>query len=122
MSDPTLPAVAPPGSTAVLALADGSFFWGRGIGAVGQALGEVCFNTSLTGYQEILPDPSYAGQLIAFTFPHIGNVGTNLDDIETLSPAARGCILATDITEPSSWRAIQPLGDWLAARGLVGMT
>jgi carbamoyl-phosphate synthase small subunit len=121
MSDRPLPAVAPPGSTAVLALADGTLFWGRGIGATGDAIGEVCFNTALTGYQEILTDPSYAGQIIAFTFPHIGNVGTNDEDIETTNPAARGCIIAVDPTEPSSWRAIQTLGAWLRARGLVGI-
>ena len=73
----------PPGTTAALALADGTVFWGRGIGATGQAVGEVCFNTSMTGYQEIMTDPSYAGQIITFTFPHIGNAGTNPEDIET---------------------------------------
>ena len=121
MSDRPLPAVAPPGSTAVLALADGSLFWGRGIGATGEAIGEVCFNTSMTGYEEILTDPSYAGQLITFTCPHIGNVGTNDEDIETTTPAARGCILAAEITEPSNWRSAQPLGAWLRGRGLVGI-
>ncbi|MGH6880714.1 MAG: carbamoyl-phosphate synthase domain-containing protein, partial [Hypericibacter sp.] len=89
-------------ATAVLALADGQLIWGHGIGAIGKAVGEVCFNTSLTGYQEILTDPSYAGQIITFTFPHIGNVGTNLEDIETITPAARGLILRADITEPSN--------------------
>ena len=86
-------------------LADGTVFWGRGIGAAGSAVGEVCFNTSMTGYQEILTDPSYAGQIITFTFPHIGNVGANPEDIETTTPAARGCVLGADITEPSNWRA-----------------
>jgi carbamoyl-phosphate synthase small subunit len=104
-----------------LALADGQLIWGHGIGAVGKAVGEVCFNTSLTGYQEILTDPSYAGQIITFTFPHIGNVGTNPEDIETVTPAARGLILRADITEPSSWRATQHLDAWLKSRGLVGM-
>jgi carbamoyl-phosphate synthase small subunit len=105
----------------VLALADGQLVWGHGIGAVGKAVGEVCFNTSLTGYQEILTDPSYAGQIITFTFPHIGNVGTNPEDIETVTPAARGLILRTDITEPSNWRATQHLDAWLKSHGLVGM-
>ncbi|MGH6940011.1 glutamine-hydrolyzing carbamoyl-phosphate synthase small subunit [Hypericibacter sp.] len=108
-------------ATAVLALADGQLIWGHGIGAIGKAVGEVCFNTSLTGYQEILTDPSYAGQIITFTFPHIGNVGTNLEDIETITPAARGLILRADITEPSNWRATQHLDGWLKARNLIGI-
>ena len=122
MSDRPSPAVAPPGSTAVLALADGTAFWGQGLGATGEAVGEVCFNTALTGYQEILTDPSYAGQIITFTFPHIGNVGTNDEDIETTTPAARGCVLSADVTLPSSWRAARPLGTWLRGQGLVGIS
>jgi len=89
--------------TAVLALSDGTLFWGRGIGAVGRAVGEVCFNTSQTGYQEIMTDPSYAGQIIGFTFPHIGNVGANPEDIETSTPAARasaGFSLTARIARP----------------------
>jgi carbamoyl-phosphate synthase small subunit len=109
------------GMTAVLALADGMLFWGRGVGAAGRAVGEVCFNTSQTGYQEIMTDPSYAGQIITFTFPHIGNVGTNLEDIETVTPAARGCVLSADITEPSSWRANRHFDAWLKSHNLVGM-
>ena len=109
------------GMTGVLALADGTLFWGRGVGAAGRAVGEVCFNTAQTGYQEILTDPSYAGQIITFTFPHIGNVGTNAEDIETTTPAARGCVLSADITEPSSWRAAQPLDAWLRSHNLVGL-
>jgi carbamoyl-phosphate synthase small subunit len=107
--------------TAVLALADGTLFWGRGIGAVGRAVGEVCFNTSQTGYQEIMTDPSYAGQIIGFTFPHIGNVGANPEDIETSTPAARGCVISADITEPSNWRAAQHFDAWLRSHNLVGM-
>jgi len=107
--------------TAVLALADGTVFKGFGIGATGAVVGEVCFNTSMTGYQEILTDPSYAGQIITFTFPHIGNVGTNDDDREAPAPAARGLILRADITEPSNWRANQHLDAWLKARNLVGI-
>ena len=81
----------PPGVTAALVLADGTIFWGRGFGATGETVGEVCFNTSMTGYQEIMTDPSYAGQIVNFTFPHIGNVGANPEDVETVTPAARGC-------------------------------
>src|SRR3546814_6880989 len=111
----------PPGTTAALALADGTVFWGRGIGSSGRAVGEVCFNTAMTGYQEIMTDPSYAGQIITFTFPHIGNTGTNPEDIETLTPAARGCVLRADITEPSNWRAAQNFDGWLKSHGLVGL-
>jgi carbamoyl-phosphate synthase small subunit len=111
----------PPGATACLALADGTVLWGRGIGAAGRAVGEVCFNTSMTGYQEILTDPSYAGQIITFTFPHVGNVGANPEDVETTTPAARGLVLRADITEASSWRATRHLDDWLKSFGLVGI-
>ncbi len=122
-SSGTRPSVQPPpGATAALVLADGTLFWGHGVGATGAVVGEVCFNTSITGYQEILTDPSYAGQIITFTFPHIGNVGTNAEDIETLTPAARGCVLRADITGPSNFRATRHLGDWLAANGLIGIT
>ena len=95
MDDPTAarPSPRPPDCNAALVLADGTVFWGRGIGAPGQAVGEVCFNTAITGYQEILTDPSYAGQIITFTFPHIGNVGANREDIETTTPAARGLVV-----------------------------
>lgn len=109
-------------ATGVLVLADGTVFRGRGVGAVGDAVGEVCFNTSMTGYQEILTDPSYAGQLITFTFPHIGNVGTNVEDVETSTTSARGLILRADITDPSNWRSTQHLDGWLKARGLVGLS
>ncbi len=107
--------------TGVLVLADGTVFKGRGIGAVGNAVGEVCFNTSMTGYQEILTDPSYAGQIITFTFPHVGNVGTTPEDIETVTPAARGLILRADITQPSNWRSTQHLDAWLKSYNLVGL-
>ena len=103
-------------------LADGTVLWGRGAGAPGIAVGEVCFNTSLTGYQEILTDPSYAGQIISFTFPHIGNVGTNPEDVEATTPAVRGCVLRAPITEPANWRAARPLDDWLKAHGLPALT
>ncbi len=111
----------PPGATGALVLADGSTFWGRGIGAVGTRTGEVCFNTSMTGYQEIMTDPSYAGQIITFTFPHIGNVGANREDVETTTAAARGLVLRVDITEPSNWRALAHFDAWLKANDLVGI-
>src|SRR5437660_6224766 len=112
--------------TAVLVLADGAALEGFGLGATGHAVGEVCFNTAMTGYQEILTDPSYAGQIITFTFPHIGNVGTNEDDIETVNmaatPGARGVVLHTAITAPSSHRARRHLDQWLKARGVIGLS
>ncbi|MGY6644677.1 MAG: glutamine-hydrolyzing carbamoyl-phosphate synthase small subunit [Salinarimonas sp.] len=113
-------------ATAVLVLADGTVLEGYGIGATGEAAGEVCFNTAMTGYQEILTDPSYAGQIITFTFPHIGNVGTNDEDLEAIdavSPSpVRGVVLAAAITQPSNWRAASHLDAWLKARGLIGIT
>jgi len=117
----TAPSPAPDGATAALALADGAVFWGRGLGAEGQAVGEVCFNTSHTGYQEILTDPSYAGQIVTFTFPHIGNVGANSEDVEADAPAARGLVLRMDPTEPSNFRAARRLQNWLVGCGLVGV-
>jgi carbamoyl-phosphate synthase small subunit len=117
---PLLPA-RPPGANAALVLADGSIFWGRGLGATGMSVGEVCFNTSMTGYQEIMTDPSYAGQIITFTFPHIGNVGANAEDIETVTPAARGLVLRADITDPSNYRAQLHFDAWLKARDLIGI-
>ena len=112
--------------TALLVLADGTVLEGTGFGAVGHAVGEVCFNTAMTGYQEILTDPSYAGQIITFTFPHIGNVGTNDEDIETVNmaatPGARGVVLGTAITAPSNYRAAQHLDEWLRRRGIIGLS
>ncbi len=114
-----------PTPTAALVLADGTVLYGFGCGAVGEAEGEVCFNTAITGYQEILTDPSYAGQIITFTFPHIGNVGSNDEDMESLNLASatgvRGCVLKADITEPANYRAGQHLDRWLKARGIVGI-
>jgi carbamoyl-phosphate synthase small subunit len=112
-------------ATALLILADGTRLEGHGIGAEGHAAGEVCFNTAMTGYQEILTDPSYAGQIITFTFPHIGNVGANDEDIETVNMAAlsgvRGVVLKADITNPSNWRAAEKLDAWLKKRNIVGI-
>ena len=116
---------AEPAPTALLVLADGTVLEGFGFGATGHAVGEVCFNTAMTGYQEILTDPSYAGQIITFTFPHIGNVGTNEDDIETVNmaatPGARGVVLHSAISEPSNYRATRHLDQWLKARGVIGL-
>ena len=117
---PTITAV-PPGVTAALVLADGTVFWGQGLGAAGETVGEVCFNTSITGYQEIMTDPSYAGQIVNFTFPHIGNVGANPEDVETITPAARGCVLRAEVTGPSNWRAAQPFDTWLKSQNLIGI-
>ncbi|MFC7396934.1 glutamine-hydrolyzing carbamoyl-phosphate synthase small subunit [Chelatococcus sp. GCM10030263] len=115
-----------PRPTALLVLADGTVLEGFGLGAIGEAPGEVCFNTAMTGYQEILTDPSYAGQIITFTFPHIGNVGVNDDDIETVNIAAssgvRGIIVHADVTEPANWRATRHLDQWLKSRGIVGLS
>ena len=113
-------------TTARLVLADGTVFEGFGFGATGSALGEVCFNTAMTGYQEILTEPSYAGQFITFTFPHIGNVGTNGEDQEQLADpqaftGARGLIVKADVTEPSNWRSAAHLDGWLKARGIIGL-
>ena len=114
-----------PKPTALLVLADGTVLEGSGLGATGQAVGEVCFNTAMTGYEEILTDPSYAGQIITFTFPHIGNVGTNDEDIETVNLAAtlgaRGVVLHCAITQPSNYRATRNLDAWLKSRGVVGL-
>ncbi|MGC2524282.1 MAG: glutamine-hydrolyzing carbamoyl-phosphate synthase small subunit [Stellaceae bacterium] len=115
------PSPQPPDCNAALVLADGTVFWGSGVGAAGSAVGEVCFNTATTGYQEILTDPSYAAQIITFTFPHIGNVGANPEDIETATPAARGLVVRSPITAPANWRATQPLGRWLEAHRLTGV-
>ncbi len=114
--------IPPPQATGVLVLEDGSVMWGLGAGAQGETLGEICFNTSMTGYQEIMTDPSYAGQLICFTFPHIGNIGTNNEDIESVTPAVRGCIIRADITEPSNWRSTQNFSQWMKIHKLVALT
>ncbi len=107
--------------TACLVLADGTIFYGKGFGATGLRVAELCFNTAMTGYQEIMTDPSYAGQIVTFTFPHIGNTGTNIDDDETADPVAEAMVVKWDPTEPSNWRAQGHLVDWLARTGRVGI-
>jgi carbamoyl-phosphate synthase small subunit len=112
----------PPGATAALVLADGTILWGKGLGGTGHTVGEVVFNTSMTGYQESLTDPSFAGQIITFTFPHIGNVGANFEDIETGTPPVRGAVLRADITQPSNWRSAKSLDAWLASHNIPGIS
>jgi carbamoyl-phosphate synthase small subunit len=117
-----MPSTRPPSAlTGRLALADGTVLRGIGFGAAGTAVGELCFNTAMTGYQEILTDPSYAGQIVTFTFPHIGNVGANPEDEEDEGPAALGAVMREVPTAPSNWRATESFADWLARRGLVGL-
>ena len=121
MADPNS-SRAPSGATGVLVLASGEVVWGRGFGAEGQAVGEVCFNTAMTGYQEVMTDPSYAGQIINFTFPHIGNVGTNPEDIEALNPHALGAIVRQDVTDPSNFRSTQHFDAWMKSNGRIGIS
>lgn len=112
---------APKGATGVLVLADGTVVWGRGFGAEGAAVGEVCFNTAMTGYQEVMTDPSYAGQIVTFTFPHIGNVGVNDEDTESKVDGAVGCIVREDVTDPSNFRSRGRFEEWLAGKGKIGL-
>jgi carbamoyl-phosphate synthase small subunit len=121
MADPNS-SRAPSGATGVLVLASGEIIWGQGFGAEGQAVGEVCFNTAMTGYQEVMTDPSYAGQIINFTFPHIGNVGTNAEDVEALNPHALGAIVRQDVTDPSNFRSTQHFDAWMKANGRIGIS
>ncbi|WP_373049631.1 glutamine-hydrolyzing carbamoyl-phosphate synthase small subunit [Thalassovita aquimarina] len=107
--------------TACLALADGTIFYGKGFGATGTTQAELCFNTAMTGYQEIMTDPSYAGQVVTFTFPHVGNVGVNPEDDETAEPVAEGMVVKWDPTEPSNWRSMETLANWLASRGRIAI-
>lgn len=107
--------------TACLVLADGTIFYGKGFGDTGIRVAELCFNTAMTGYQEIMTDPSYAGQIVTFTFPHIGNTGTTPEDDETADPVAEGIVVKWDVTEPSNWRAQSHLIDWMARTGRVGI-
>ena len=123
MADPALShAPRPEGATGVLVLADGSVAWGRGFGAVGSSVGEVCFNTAMTGYQEVMTDPSYAAQIVTFTFPHIGNVGVNAEDIESAGvPGAIGCVVREDVTDPANFRSTGTFQRWLEVQGKIGL-
>ena len=112
---------APKGATGLVLLASGEVFWGRGFGAEGAGVGEICFNTAMTGYQEVMTDPSYAGQIINFTFPHIGNVGANGEDAESNAPAAIGCIVRENVTGPSNFRSAEGFDAWMAANGRIGI-
>jgi carbamoyl-phosphate synthase small subunit len=122
MADPASSRAQPSGATGCLVLADGTVVWGRAFGAVGASVGEVCFNTAMTGYQEVLTDPSYAAQIVTFTFPHIGNVGANGEDIESKVEGAVGCIVREDVTEPSNFRSIERFADWMARNGKIGLS
>ncbi len=122
MADPASSSAQPKGATGVLVLADGTVVWGKGFGAVGSAVGEVCFNTAMTGYQEVMTDPSYAAQIVTFTFPHIGNVGANDEDFESVVEGAVGCIVREEVTPHSNFRAQQEFADWLAAHDKIGLS
>ncbi|MDA0819150.1 MAG: glutamine-hydrolyzing carbamoyl-phosphate synthase small subunit [Proteobacteria bacterium] len=112
----------PSGATGVLVLADGTVIWGRGFGASGDAVGELCFNTAMTGYQEVMTDPSYAAQIVTFTFPHIGNVGANPEDIESKVGGALGCVVREDVTQPSNFRSIEGFSEWMVANEKIGLS
>ena len=111
----------PEGATGCIVLADGTVIWGKGFGAVGDAVGEVCFNTAMTGYQEVMTDPSYAAQIVTFTFPHIGNVGANTEDVESAVESAVGCVVREDVTEPSNFRSVETFTEWMVNNGKIGL-
>ena len=121
MATPTTSPAPPPGATGVVVFADGRVAWGQGFGAEGEAVGELCFNTAMTGYQEVMTDPSYARQVVAFTFPHIGNVGANDEDVEAADPHALGCIVREAVTEPSNFRSRSDFPTWMANNGRIGL-
>ncbi|MEM6586036.1 MAG: carbamoyl phosphate synthase small subunit, partial [Pseudomonadota bacterium] len=112
----------PNGATGCLVLADGTVIWGSGFGAVGEAVGEVCFNTAMTGYQEVMTDPSYAAQVVTFTFPHIGNVGANAEDVESAVEGAVGCVVREDVTAPSNFRSMEGFTQWMERNGKIGLS
>jgi carbamoyl-phosphate synthase small subunit len=118
---PGSPTRGPEGATGVVVFADGRAVWGQGFGAEGEAVGELCFNTAMTGYQEVMTDPSYAKQVIAFTFPHIGNVGANDEDVEAAEAHALGCLVREVVTEPSNYRANQGFAEWMRKWGRIGI-
>jgi len=122
MADPASTSAQPKGATGVLVLADGTLIWGKGFGAAGSAVGEVCFNTAMTGYQEVMTDPSYAAQIVTFTFPHIGNVGTNAEDVESKVEGAVGCVVREEITHSSNFRSTREFAEWMASLGKIGLS
>ena len=122
MADPKSTPARPDEATGVVVFADGRTIWGNGFGAEGEAVGELCFNTAMTGYQEVMTDPSYARQVIVFTFPHIGNVGANEEDVEADEAHALGCIVREAVTGPSNFRAGQDYPSWMAATGRIGIS
>jgi carbamoyl-phosphate synthase small subunit len=122
MADPASSHAPPKGATGVLILADGTVIWGKGFGAAGSAVGEVCFNTSMTGYQEVMTDPSYAAQIVTFTFPHIGNVGANEEDVESAVESAVGCVTREEVTRHSSFRATHEFVQWMSDLGKIGLS
>ncbi len=122
MADPRPTSARPEGATGVIVFADGRTVWGKGFGAEGQAVGELCFNTAMTGYQEVMTDPSYAKQIITFTFPHIGNVGTNEEDVEAGEAHALGAIVREPVTSPSNFRSGQDFPTWMASTGRIGIS
>ncbi len=122
MADAASTSAQPIGATGCLVLADGTVIWGMGFGVAGDAVGEVCFNTAMTGYQEVLTDPSYAAQIVTFTFPHIGNVGANIEDVESAVEGAVGCVVREEITPSSNFRSTQQFAEWMAANGKIGLS
>ena len=122
MADAATTPAQPKGATGVLVLADGTVVWGKGFGHVGEAVGEVCFNTAMTGYQEVMTDPSYAAQIVTFTFPHIGNVGANPEDVESNVEGAVGCIVREEVTAHSSFRAERTFDDWMKGHLKIGLS
>ena len=117
-----MPAQPPDGATGAVVFADGRVAWGKGFGAEGEAVGELCFNTAMTGYQEVMTDPSYARQVIAFTFPHIGNVGANEEDVEAGEAHALGCLVREAVTGPSNYRAGEDFASWMRKSGRIGIS
>ncbi|MXO71715.1 glutamine-hydrolyzing carbamoyl-phosphate synthase small subunit [Alteraurantiacibacter buctensis] len=122
MADTASTSAQPKGATGVLVLADGTIVWGKGFGATGSAVGEVCFNTAMTGYQEVMTDPSYAAQIVTFTFPHIGNVGTNAEDVESAVEGAVGCVVREEVTRQSNFRAEREYVEWMKDNGKIGLS
>ena len=121
MANPSPTPAPPPGATGALVFADGRIAWGQGFGAEGEAVGELCFNTAMTGYQEVMTDPSYARQVVAFTFPHIGNVGANDEDVEADDPHALGCIVREAVTSPSNFRSQVDFPEWMKRHERIGI-